>query len=238
MKTPKLLGTAWGRIRPRTRKARVLFAAGMVVGLVVLSGALFVGGAMAWDPYLQFTLDHSTNERQWAALEISYTDASTCAECHEPQHAKLVSATHAKIGCESCHSALAEHVAAGDEADSSTVAEKRPTEETCHRCHTAAVGRPAGFRDIRVAAHYTADCLACHDPHTGISQAPPVVLHPLEDLPACVTCHGSDGFKSRNQRHPEANDDDHECLECHADGRGKGDNDGAGADGATEDDNE
>jgi hypothetical protein len=233
MKAPASLSAAWNRVRPRTRKARVLWAAGSVVGLVVLSGAAFVGGAMAWDPYLQFSLDRSINVQQWADLEIAYTDVATCADCHEPQHAKLISATHARIGCESCHSALAEHVAAGDKADSSTVAEKRPTEETCHRCHTAAVGRPAGFRDIRVAAHYTADCLACHDPHTGISEAPPAVLHPLEDLPACVTCHGPEGFKARNLRHPEASDNDQECLECHAIGRGKGDNDADNGEGGT-----
>ncbi len=223
MKTPKTLGAAWNRIRPRTRKARVLFALGSLVGLVILSGALFVGGAMAWDPYLQFSVDHSVNEREWAGLEIAYTDVATCAECHEPEHAKLVSATHAKIGCESCHSALAEHVAQGTDASSDTVAEKKPTEETCHRCHTAAVGRPEGFRDITPSEHYTSDCLACHDPHTGISQRPPVVMHPLDDLPLCITCHGPEGFKARNQRHPEASEDDQGCLECHAAGRGKGD---------------
>lgn len=225
MKTPKTLSAAWSRIRPRTRKARVLFAVGTVLGLVVLSGVLFVGGAMAWDPYLQFSLDPSVNEGQWKELKLSYTQVSACAGCHAPELRKLVSATHMNIGCESCHGSLAEHVAEGDKAEASTVKVIKPTEEACQRCHTAAVGRPAGFKDITPSAHYTADCLACHDPHTGISQRPPVVMHPLDDLPPCVTCHGPDGFKARNQRHPEANQNDEACLECHGSGRGQGDAD-------------
>jgi hypothetical protein len=222
------LAAAWSRVRPRSRRARVVFAVGTVAGLVILSGAMFVGGVMAWDPYLQFSLDHTINERQWAELKVSYTAASTCATCHAVEHDRLVSANHAGIGCESCHGALAEHVAQGDEAGAETVAVVRPTSETCQRCHVAAVGRPAGFRQIIPAQHYTADCLACHDPHTGISNRPPVVMHPLDNLPACVTCHGPEGFKARNQRHPEASDDDRACLECHAAGRGpapSGDND-------------
>jgi hypothetical protein len=220
MKTPTRISAGWDRIRPRTRRARILFASGSVVGLVVLSGALFVGGAMAWDPYLQFSLDHSVNETQAKQLKVSYTTATTCATCHVVEHNRLISASHKGIGCESCHSALAEHVAQGIGASSDTVAEKKPTEETCHRCHTAAVGRPEGFREVIPAQHFTSNCLACHDPHTGISQRPPVVMHPLEDLPPCITCHGPDGFKARNLRHPEASEDDQACLECHAAGRG------------------
>ena len=63
-------------------------------------------------------------------------------------------------------------------------------------------------------------CDGFADPHTGVANRPPVVLHPLEDLPPCLTCHGPDGFKARNQRHPAGSEDDDRCLECHAAGRG------------------
>ena len=72
------------------------------------------------------------------------------------------------------------------------------------------------------ADHYLGQCLACHDPHTGISNPPPVVSHPLERLPVCMTCHGPDGFMARLGRHPEVNESDATCLLCQAPGRGPG----------------
>ena len=92
------------------------------------------------------------------------------------------------------------------------------------RCASGATRRrPAGRprrQTIVPGTHYVSSCLECHDPHTGIANRPPVVLHPLENLPPCLTCHGPDGFKARNQRHPAGTEDDNRCLECHAAGRG------------------
>jgi len=53
-----------------------------------------------------------------------------------------------------------------------------------------------------------------------------VVRHPLDKLPPCLTCHGPEGFKARNQRHPAGTSDDKPCLDCHAAGRGPADDDG------------
>jgi hypothetical protein len=220
MTLPSRLRSSWDSVRPRTRRGGVLAAVGITAGAIVLSVLLFAGVAMAWSPYLDFSLNRDHNVRQWAALETSYTDSSVCAECHETEHTRLVSATHAGIGCQSCHGALGEHAEAGASADSTTVAVAVPTNEVCLRCHTAADGRPAGFRQIVPSRHYVSSCLECHDPHTGIANRPPVVLHPLVDLPPCLTCHGPEGFKARNQRHPEGSADDNKCLECHAAGRG------------------
>jgi hypothetical protein len=45
-------------------------------------------------------------------------------------------------------------------------------------------------------------------------------MHPLANLPECIVCHGPEGFKARNIRHPDEATDDVSCLECHAKGRG------------------
>jgi hypothetical protein len=50
-------------------------------------------------------------------------------------------------------------------------------------------------------------------------QPPPVVEHPSRTSP-CMTCHGPEGFKLRNQRHPVADTNDRACLNCHEEGRG------------------
>jgi len=225
VKTSSRLRRFWDSVRPRTRRGTFLAAFVIAGGAVVLSGVLFAGAAMAWNPYLDFSLNRDTNAKQWAALELSFTSSATCRECHETEHARLTSATHDGIGCQSCHGALIEHAEAGAKADAATVAVAVPTNEVCIRCHTAAKGRPAGFRQIVPSQHYVSSCLECHDPHTGIANRPPVVLHPLVDLPPCLTCHGPEGFKARNQRHPEGSKDDAKCIECHAAGRGPAERD-------------
>jgi hypothetical protein len=126
-----------------------------------------------------------------------------------------VSATHAGIGCQSCHGALAEH-----EEDELGGSVRTPGDEVCLRCHTTVTGQPTPFRAIAPDDHYLGQCLACHDPHTGISEPPPIVMHPLAGLPSCMTCHGPDGFMARLARHPEVTEDDKTCMLCHAEGRG------------------
>ena len=220
MKTPARIRTFWDSVRPRTRRGAFLAVFAIVVGATALTAVFLVGAVMAWNPYLDYTVNRDTNAKQWAGLELSFTSSSVCAECHQTEHTRLVSATHQGIGCQSCHGPLLAHAEAGAKADSSTVDVKVPTNEVCLRCHTSAVGRPDAFRQIIPSEHYVSSCLECHDPHTGIANRPPVVLHPLEDLPPCLTCHGPEGFKARNQRHPEGSKDDNKCLECHAAGRG------------------
>ena len=210
----------WESVRPRTRRGGFLAAFAIVVASGVIAVGLLVGGAMVWNPYLEYTLNTDVNARQWAALPLSFTSSATCQECHEEQQARLVSASHDGIGCQSCHGALLEHAEAGDEATSEQVAVRVPTDEVCVQCHSTAVGRPASFRQVTPGAHYVTQCLECHDPHTGVANRPPIVLHPLTDLPPCLTCHGPEGFKTRNQRHPAGSEDDKRCLECHAAGRG------------------
>ena len=217
------LRSFWDSVKPRTRRGGFLAAATIVLGAGALSVALFVGGAMAWNPYLEYTLDATINARQWAALPLEFASSSTCAECHEPQHERLTSATHAGIGCQSCHGPLLEHAEAGDEASSEQVAVRVPTDASCVKCHSKAVGRPDSVRPGQLSPPDVSSCLECHDPHTGVANRPPVVRHPLTDLPPCLTCHGPEGFKQRAQRHPAGVEDDKRCLECHLEGRGPDD---------------
>jgi len=213
----------WASVRPRTRRGGFLAAFAILAGAAALSVALFVGAAMAWNPYLDFTLNRDVNARQWASLEASFADSGVCVECHAPEAARAADGSHADIGCQSCHGPLLEHTLASPEAAGATVAIAVPTNEVCVRCHVAADGRPAGLAQIVPAEHYVSACLDCHDPHTSVAMRPPVVQHPLAKLPPCLTCHGPEGFKQRNQRHPAGTNDDRECLECHAAGRGPAD---------------
>lgn len=210
----------WASVRPRTRRGRVIAVTAVLVGSAVMSVMLYVGVAMAWSPYLEFSLNPEVNARSWAALDISFaSSSSTCQQCHEPEATRLAGGSHAGIGCQSCHGPLQAHVEAGEQADSESVTVAVPTDETCVRCHVATEGRPATQTEIIPVQHYVSTCLACHDPHTAVANRPPVVMHPLQNLPPCLTCHGPEGFKARNQRHPVVTEDE-ACLDCHAAGRG------------------
>jgi hypothetical protein len=194
--------------------------AAIAAGAGALSIALFVGAAMAWNPYADYSLHRDVDARAWAALEPRFASSSSvCGTCHTTESAKLASASHAAIGCQSCHGPLGDHVLAGEQAAADSVPVAVPTDEVCVRCHVQADGRPVGTYQIMPAEHYVAACLACHDPHTTNANPPPVVEHPLDNLPPCLTCHGPEGFKARNQRHPVV-ESDASCLDCHAPGRG------------------
>lgn len=226
MKTQPRLRRLWASVRPRTRRGGILAVVGILAGAAVLSVVMVAGAAMAWSPYLDFSLHRDVDAKQTATLAMSFASSSTCAACHQPQAAKLASNSHAGIGCQSCHGALLAHTIASKSPDASTVKIAVPTDEVCVRCHVQATGRPAGLRSIIPSQHYVSNCLACHDPHTAIANRPPVVQHPLDKLPPCLTCHGPEGFKARNQRHPAGTTDDKACLDCHAAGRGPADDPG------------
>ncbi len=210
----------WESVRPRTRRERTVAALGILGGAAAIAIVLFAGATMAWNPYLDFALHRDSNAKQWATLDMSFADSAVCVSCHLPEASRLASHSHSTIGCQSCHGALLAHAEAGDDASRSDVLIKVPTDEVCVRCHAAADGRPADFRTVVPADHYVSECLQCHDPHTAWAQHPPVVSHPLENLPVCLTCHGPDGFKARNERHPAGLLTDQECLKCHEAGRG------------------
>jgi hypothetical protein len=210
---------AWETVRPRSRRGAILGLLAVMAGSVVLAGVFLVGAAMAWSPYIQTDLHPDANPRAWAALAPKFGGEALCATCHEVESTRLASAQHRGIGCESCHGALRDHALSSPEALAAAAVPVIPTDTVCKTCHVSALGRPAGVNQINLTDHYVPLCLQCHDPHTAVANRPPVVLHPLENLPPCVTCHGPDGFKARSQRHPDVSDDER-CLDCHAPGRG------------------
>ena len=213
----------WLSVRPRSRRGGVIGLATIVGGSVLLAVVFFVGATVAWSPYLESSVHPDANARTWAGLAHTYTDAAVCRRCHEPEAVKAASAEHAGIGCESCHGALFEHALASPGTPEAKVKLGTPTDDLCIRCHASAAGRPEAIRQVVLADHFVAVCLQCHDPHTAISRRPPIVQHTLENLPPCITCHGPEGFKARNQRHPVVSGDA-PCLDCHAAGRGQKDN--------------
>ena len=156
----------WDSVKPRTRRGGIRAAVTILGGAVALSIALFVGVAMAWNPYRDYSLNADVNARQWAVLPLSYTASSTCAECHADQQARLTAATHEGIGCQSCHGALLEHAASGSEAVSAQVPVAVPEDETCVRCHSARAGMALKFPQVNVDKHNPGDlCVDCHLPH-------------------------------------------------------------------------
>ena len=214
-----VLGVAartWSAVRPRTVRGALLF----VVVAAGLSLGIFAGAAAAPAVVSEYGFRPNANSAEWRALQPAYSEVARCATCHDAQFARLQSATHAGIGCESCHGPAGTHALASPGTAEAELDVPVPNDAICLACHLSVAGRPAAFRQIVPGDHYTAACLACHDPHTGISRRPPVVEHPLDNLPPCFTCHGPDGFKARNQRHPVVAADDPSCLACHRAGRG------------------
>jgi hypothetical protein len=215
-----VLRDAWLRVRPASPRGALL-ATAAIVGLSAALAVVFFVGAVALASFAsEYGFHPDTNADAWRARSPVFGTASRCADCHGPEQAKLTSATHAGIGCESCHGPLGAHALASPGTREAEANVATPTDAVCVTCHVAAVGRPVGFRQIVPADHYVTTCLQCHDPHTGISKRPPVVQHPLDRLPECVTCHGPEGFKARDQRHPTVSDEDAVCLSCHLPGRG------------------
>ena len=211
------LRSLWQSVRPRTPRETLegtgLIAGGAVAIAIVLFGVLWVGLAMA-APYLEVTLHPERNAQALAGLELTYAGVATCTACHEPEVTRLVTSRHAEIGCESCHGALNSHAMSspGPEADYLI---ETPSAELCVRCHEQTTGRPESFAQVEVADHYIDTCLACHNPHSGVSMKPPVVMHPIDGLPTCITCHADGAFKAREIRHPQASEDDAACIACH-----------------------
>jgi hypothetical protein len=217
---PRAAGRFWVSVRPTSRREAAIGLMLIAGGSALLAVVFLVAATVLWSPYVESVVRPDADARAWAALEPSYAGSTTCARCHPTEAARTRVAGHATIGCESCHGPMAAHTGGGAEL-AVAVTHEPPTDALCVTCHAATTGRPASIQQVVPADHYVDDCLACHDPHTSISRPPPVVVHPLDRLPACITCHGPDGFKARNMRHPVVSGDE-PCLACHAPGRGAG----------------
>ena len=195
---------------------------GLKVGVVVVVASIVLGGgaALASGFYAQYgAVKNVPNARAWAALAPQHVGQALCAECHAAEGIAQDASIHVNVSCEDCHGPGAEHAAGTDAAR--TVALVRPESGICVTCHGATAGRPATFPVVNPASHYSGGaCLRCHDPHSIVATRPPLVSHPLADLPECTTCHAPDGLKKVPTGHTLVADAI--CLSCHgrdADGR-------------------
>ena len=195
----------WRRTGIMALKVGVVVA----VASVVLGVGAFAASAMYTD---YGPVKNVPNARAWAALTPQFAGSATCASCHRTQADAQDASIHVNVACEACHGPAAAH-AASDAAARSVVLAKPPS-AICARCHTATTGRPASFPQVDLATHYVGGpCLRCHDPHSIVAQRPPVVTHPLTDLPECTTCHAPDGLKKIPSGHQVVGDK--VCLSCH-----------------------
>ncbi len=182
----------------------------IVAGSVVIGAGLF----LASTAYAEFGgVKAADSTVSWASRPLRYT-TTACKDCHLAQAAEQASNKHGSIQCETCHGLVGDHPGGDRGAVKPLV---KPTGELCVQCHAAVTGRPAGFPQIDPAKHYTGGtgeaCLRCHDPHAVVAVKPPNIVHPLDGLPACTTCHRPDGLKKIPAGHELVADA--VCLSCH-----------------------
>jgi hypothetical protein len=201
--------------KPPRRNARTI--ALFVMGALTTAAIIWVGVPIAQGVIHNFGVRDNRAEVAWRSVTPEFGNALGCARCHDTEANRLHSLQHDGIGCQSCHGALAEH-----EADPA-IGVTTPSSAVCLKCHTKVDAQPTFLHAIVPADHYIATCLACHDPHTTEAKRPPVVSHPLKNLPACITCHGPGQFKARTFRHPDVTrQSDASCMQCHKAGSGPG----------------
>jgi hypothetical protein len=200
---------------------RLLVRTGVLVAAAVtVAVGLYLGATLLGVFSVEYGFHPGADARAWSGHPLQFAQSADCARCHAPESAALASARHAEIGCQSCHGPLFEHDAAS-KPDKTSVPVGVPTSALCVRCHTTITARPDSLPQITPTKHFTDACLDCHNPHSGVSNRPPTVSHPLSKLPPCIVCHGPDGFRARTARHPTEPTADTVCLSCHAIGRGQ-----------------
>ena len=197
---------AWRRAAIKALKVGTV----IVVGSIALGIAAFATAAV----YAQYgAIRNEPNARAWSDLTARYAGQQICTECHAKEAHIQDASIHLNVSCEGCHGPAAEHARSAATGPATSLV--KPTSASCATCHAAAAGRPQGFPQVDAASHYSGGlCLRCHDPHSIVAVRPPVVSHPLADLPVCTTCHAPDGLKKVPVGHEPA--EDPVCLSCHA----------------------
>lgn len=211
----RTIATFLGRARARVSR-RLLVVRGLprrVTPFAIIGVLAFGAGSAAVIVYGLYGFHPDVATARWAALTPHYDSVVACRPCHATVSASLASSGHARIACESCHGPLSAHAAGGVEVVVRPAASIPPA-SACAACHQAVVGRPATFAVVDLSKHFGGPaCLACHDPHTTLAPAPPGIPHPLERLPACLTCHGQQGMNPLPATHPVWPGT---CFTCHS----------------------
>jgi len=206
---------AWRRVASTAIKVGIVMA--------VASVALGVAAFVAASTYEQYgAVKNTPNAAAWAGLTPRFGGQAICSSCHAHESGIQDASIHVNVSCENCHGPLAAHAAS--DAAARNLPPGKPHSEICVTCHAVTPGRPADFGQVDPATHFSGgECLRCHDPHSITAIRPPVVSHPLTDLPVCTTCHAPDGLKKIPVGHEPVADPI--CLSCHAQpaGRNPGD---------------
>lgn len=185
------------------------------IGIVAAVATVFLGvGAFAAASfYSEYgAVKNEPNARDWAGLTPQYAGQAACTSCHGREAGIQDASIHRDVSCEACHGPQAAH--SSSEAAASKILPDKPNADICVTCHGLVAGRPATFPQIDQAEHYSGDqCVRCHDPHSIVAVRPPVVSHPLANLPECTTCHAPEGLRRIPTGHVLA--EDPVCLSCH-----------------------
>ena len=108
-----------------------------------------------------------------AKRPMKFAGRKACADCHSDVVDLKATGRHAKIGCETCHWAQAEHVAAQNAGkDSKPKLPEVPA--LCLDCHRLLIGRAKVVPMIDPKTHNAGkSCKECHKPTTRFPRAPP-----------------------------------------------------------------
>ncbi len=205
------LGTMY-RIRAHFRTVRTALIVGLacVAISIVLGVGVFAGTSL----YVQYGApQQAVNQRAWAERPQRYL-ASDCRGCHQDQAAQARGSEHDRLICESCHVPSVDHPGP---IEGVVAALPAATSASCVACHQGVPGRPTGLPQVALDRHYPgALCISCHEAHSSAAVKPREVVHPLDHLPECITCHAPDGLKRFPADHRAAPDP--VCLACHRQG--------------------
>lgn len=97
-----------------------------------------------------------------AARSASFAGHQTCETCHSAVFDLKSKGRHARVACESCHGALANHA-----DDPSIQPKKLDAAVLCVGCHEASSAKPKWFPQVVSEKHSSGvSCDTCHHPHS------------------------------------------------------------------------
>lgn len=133
----------------------VLFAAGVFV-LLIVRALLVPPGFGDFGHFRAGAIDDA------AKRHPVYAGRAACAECHGEVTVALAKGSHAKVGCEACHGALAAHVGDPDKTKPAAI----EVVQLCSRCHAKNQARPKSQPQVDPGPHAEGNvCTECHDAH-------------------------------------------------------------------------
>ena len=159
-----------------------------------------------------------------AAPENKYVGGQVCRTCHpdvwlnfnrNPHFKSVAMGNQApeKTGCEGCHGAGGNHVAAkGGKATIKAFSVMTPGQalDTCLTCHSKDISRA----NIRKSAHTEAD-VACNTCHSVHKPATPKFLLAKQQTQLCYTCHADVRAQFEMPSKHRVNEGAVQCSDCH-----------------------